>query len=459
MTNNIDKEITNKDGSIKEEFIDLMEDKGPECSILCKVLSTKSMMILNSNNIDRNFFVKYQPLYDFINDHVKKYGQVPDTSTIAIQFPDFTIFDVQESDQYLVDRMYEQHTFRMSCIVLKKLEPLLEADAQKAVEYLQQEIPKLAGITPLNSFDAIEKAPERLAEYEYLIEHQDDYFITCGFPEFDEIMGGFKKEDLVILLARPNQGKSWVIDKMALAAHYQNKRVGIYLGEMSKTDVGFRLDTLDSHISNTCLQRGNKVVHGAYRDYIAELQKQENPIFIVTQKDFNGRPTTAKLQAFIEKERLDILFVDQLYNVQPTTKSKDRRLQFEEISQEFLDITMRFGVPIVCAAQAKRKVSEDDREDKLPLLEDIAESDSIGQIATRVISMCQKDGNLLLKLVKNRNLALGPKIAYLWNIDKGLFEYNPEGANSHTEEDDGPKKIPASRRRGGAMKRPTSEVF
>ena len=73
--------------------------------------------------------------------------------------------------------------------------------------------------------------------------------------------------------------------------------------------------------------------------------------------------------------------------------------------------------------------------------------------------MCQKDGNLLLKLVKNRNLALGPKIAYLWNIDKGLFEYNPAGANSNIEEDEGPRKIPASRRKGGNMKRPTSEVF
>ena len=59
MENNLDREITNKDGSIKEEFVDLMEDKGPECSILCKVLSSKSMMILNSNNIDRNFFVNF----------------------------------------------------------------------------------------------------------------------------------------------------------------------------------------------------------------------------------------------------------------------------------------------------------------------------------------------------------------------------------------------------------------
>ncbi len=452
----IDKEISNKDGSIKEQYLELMEDKGPECSILCKVLSSKSMMILNSNNIDGQFFVKYKPLYEFIVEHNKKYGQVPDISTVAIEFPDFTIFDVQESDQYLVDRMYEQHLFRLSCITLKKLEPLLETDAVKAVEFLQQELPKLANVSPLNSYDAIEKAPERLKEYEYLIEHQNDYFIACGFPEFDEIMGGFKKEDFVILQARPNQGKSWVIDKMALSAHYQNKRVGIYLGEMSKIDVGFRLDTLDSHISNTCLQRGNKVVHNSYVDYITQIQNQENPIFIVTQKDFNGRPTTAKLQAFIEKEKLDILFVDQLYNVQPTSKSKDRRLQFEEICQEFLDITMRFGVPIVCAAQSKRKVSEDDREDRLPLLEDIAESDSVGQIATRVISMCQKDGNLLLKLVKNRNLALGQKVAYLWNIDKGLFEYNPEGINNNTEETE-PKKIPASRRRG--LKKVSSEVF
>ena len=454
---NIEEEILNKDGGIKEEFIDLMEDKGPECSILCKVLNTKSMMILNSNNIDGSFFVKYKPLYDFINDHVSKYGQVPDISTIAIEFPDFSIFDVQESDQYLVDRIYEQHTFRMCCISLKKLEPLLQQDAQKAVEFLQQEIPKLANITPLNSYDLVEKSPERLQEYEAMLDKQEEYFINTGFPEFDNIMGGFKKEDLVILLARPNQGKSWLAFKFALEAWKQGKRVGIYSGEMSKTDVGYRLDTLDSHISNTCLQRGNKVVHGAYKDYIEFLSKQEIPILVTTQKDFNGRPTTAKLQAFIEKEKLDILFVDQLYSVQPTTKSRDRRLQFEEVMQESLDITMRLGIPIVYTCQASRKTVGDEAEkDKLPRLEHIAESDSIGQIATRVISMCQYEGNLLLKMAKNRNLALGEKVAYLWNIDKGLFEYNPDGNSSNTEEN--PKKIPASRRRG-SMKRQGSEVF
>ena len=261
-----------------------------------------------------------------------------------------------------------------------------------------------------------------------MLDKQDEYLINTGFPEFDNIMGGFKKEDLVILLARPNQGKSWIVDKFALEAWHQGKRVGIYSGEMSKTDVGYRLDTLDSHISNTCLQRGNKAVHGNYKDYIEFLQKQETPIFVTTQKDFNGRPTTAKLQAFIEKEKLDILFVDQLYSVQPTTKSRDRRLQFEEVMQESLDITMRLGVPIVYTCQASRKtVGEDAEKDKLPRLEHIAESDSIGQIATRVISMCQNEGNLLLKMAKNRNLALGDKVAYLWNIDKGLFEFNPDG--------------------------------
>ena len=59
-------------------------------------------------------------------------------------------------------------------------------------------------------------------------------------------------------------------------------------------------------------------------------------------------------------------------------------------------------------------------------------------------------------MAKNRNLALGDKVAYLWNIDKGLFEFNPDGASSKTE--DNPKKIPASRRRGGAKKQ-GSEVF
>jgi replicative DNA helicase len=452
----IEESILDKNGNVKSEYEELMEDKGPECSILCKVLNTKSLTILNSNNIDETFFVKYRPIYDFIVDHASRYGQVPDISTISIQFPDFVIFDVQESDQYLVDTMYEQHLFRLSCVTLKKLEPLLQSDSLKAVEYLQQEIPKLAGITPLNTVDLVKNAPSRFEEYEKMIGNQTEYFINTGFPELDDIMGGWKQEEIAIVLGRPNQGKSWVLHKFALEAWKQGKRVGIYSGEMGKNDVGYRLDTLDSHISNTCLQRGNNVVHGAYKDYVNALQQQNIPIFITTQSDFNGRPTVAKLQSFIEKEKLDILFVDQLSLVQPSTKSRDRRLQYEEIMQEFLDVTMRFHVPIICACQANRKITEDDALDKLPRIEHISESDAIGQVATRVVSMCQQEGNLLLRMCKNRNLALGSKLAYLWNIDKGLFEFNEMGVDSTPTTREEPHKIPSNRRRG---RQQTSEVF
>ena len=454
---NLDKQITDNSGNIKEEFQELMEDKGPECSILCKVLTSKSMSVLTTNGIDESFFVKYKPLYQFIKEHNDKYNQVPDVSTIAIQFPDFTIFEVQESDQYLVDRMYEQHTFRLSCITLKNLEPLLQKDANKAVEYLQQEIPKLASITPFNSFDLISQADVRYEEYERMLGHTNDYFIATGFKELDEIIGGWKKEEIAIVLARPNQGKSWLLHKFALEAWKQGKNVGIYSGEMGKSDVGYRLDTLYSHISNTCIQRGNKVVQGTYKEYIDNVRKVPNPIHITTQKDFNGRPTVEKLQTFIEKEKLDILFVDQLSLIQPDTKIRDRRLQYENIMQKFLDVTMRFQVPIICACQAGRKTLEDDAEkDKLPRLEHISESDAIGQVATRVLAMCQNDGNLLLKMAKNRNLALGNKLAYLWDIDKGTFEFNPQGASNPL--DSVTTQMPHNRRRGG-MKRPESDIF
>ena len=51
-------------------------------------------------------------------------------------------------------------------------------------------------------------------------------------------------------------GKTWIGLKFAMAAALAGERVGIYSGEMSERKVGYRFDTLVSHISNYAITRG-----------------------------------------------------------------------------------------------------------------------------------------------------------------------------------------------------------
>ena len=103
--------------------------------------------------------------------------------------------------------------------------------------------------------------------YDDYIDRTEDwkkFFVKTGFPELDQIIGGWdRKEELATIVARSNMGKSWILIKCACAAAEQGLRVGIYSGEMSARKVGYRIDTLIGHISNTALTKGKREIQGS----------------------------------------------------------------------------------------------------------------------------------------------------------------------------------------------------
>ena len=82
-----------------------------QLQVLNKVLQDKSLALLNNNGITSEYFSDYGPEYQFIIDHVKEYGNVPDDETILEQFPGFELLNILETDQYLVDKIREEHLY------------------------------------------------------------------------------------------------------------------------------------------------------------------------------------------------------------------------------------------------------------------------------------------------------------------------------------------------------------
>ena len=111
--------------------------------------------------------------------------------------------------------------------------------------------------------------------YQDYVDRCNDYlkfYVRTGFPELDEVIGGWdRNEELATIAARPGVGKSWVLLKCASAALEQGLQVGIYSGEMSERKVGYRFDTLVSHISNYAITKGIADVQNEYKSYIDTL--------------------------------------------------------------------------------------------------------------------------------------------------------------------------------------------
>ena len=407
-----------------------------DIQLLSKVLESGNIDVITHNGLNSDYFPNYNEEFKFIVNHYKQYGKVPDKETFLTQFPDFTIIKCQESDAYLLDKLNEQYLFNRLAPVLKKVEELINTDSRKTIEYLQQEIPFLTSNLRLEAKDIVKDADERIAE----LERRKDgkFFITTGFKELDNALMGWQRgEDLVTIIGRVNEGKSWTLLKFLEEAWKAGYRVGLYSGEMSSIQMGFRFDTIYNNFSNFTLTRGNQDIE-SYKKYIEEL-KSKNSFFIVTPEDLGGNCTVSKLEAFIQKYKLDILGVDQ-YSLMEDEEAKPNqplRTKYDNISKGLFLLSCKYHIPILAAVQANRNAvlnTNGKKKEEGPKLEHISESDAIAHNSSRVIAMRQNDGKLEFEIVKNRIGGRNGKYLYRWLIDTGKFEYVPTLANNDTEQ-------------------------
>ena len=219
--------------------------------LLNKVLKTSDMSIVVDNNLTSDMFIEYENEFNFIQDFYNKYGKVPDTETFLSNFPEFNLVDVQESDDYLLDKLNEEYLYYKTVPVVQEVANLLKTNSEDAVQYLIQQLPNLTNLQKTEGVDIIHNAEYRLDEFKNKQKGEDNKYITTGFKELDTIFKGFSRgEELVVLFARIGQGKSWVLNKMLAHSWELGYTVGLISPEMSATKIGYRFDTLVGHFSN-----------------------------------------------------------------------------------------------------------------------------------------------------------------------------------------------------------------
>ena len=275
-------------------------------------MQTKDFTIAKKNGLDSSYFPPFEAQFDFISKHLERFGNVPDVVTFLDNFPEFPIdTDVNETDEYLLDRLYEEYGFRKFAPFLSELNKKVLQNSRDAYDYMLAYMSNLKPHAVVHGIDIIKEAKERYDLYANRQEEGYDATISSGMIELDDIFGGWEYgEELVTIVARTNQGKSWLCLKFLTEAWKQGKKVGLYSGEMSHIKLGYRFDALFKNFSNKALMRGRPAE--GYKDYIDALSKNDTPFHIITQKEFgNRRPTIPMLRQFIEENELDILGIDQ----------------------------------------------------------------------------------------------------------------------------------------------------
>ena len=399
-----------------------------QLQILNKILLSKDFSIIRNNDITVDFFdPPYDTYFRYINEHYEQYGNVPDKETFLSKFNEFDLVQVTESDNALVDLLFEEHTFNILVNVVQTVANKAQDNSIAAVEYLKAQLPNLNTRTTRTYVDIIKQAENRLKEVEDKVNSEKAWFIPTGFPELDNVVNGWSRgEEYVVIFARTGQGKSWILVKAAQHAWEIGYNVGYISPEMSPNRIGYRFDTHNNHFSNNELLSGRVDIQ-AYRDYITSLKQKENKFIVAIPNDFNKRITVSKLRNFVKDNSLDMLCIDGItYLSDERAKDRDNKTtSLTNISEDLMLLSVELQIPILVVVQSNRGGVRAEEERGTPELENIRDSDGIAQNATKVISLRQTGPGLEMGIKKNRDGSTNVKLVYTWDIDTGIFTYIP----------------------------------
>ena len=411
--------------------------------IINKILQTKDYSFITLNNLTAEYFFNYKAEYEFIKTHYDTYHAVPDRLTFLNSFPDFVIQDVNEPDNYLIEQLYNDYNQSYLASRFNGIKKLLEADdTAGATKFFLESIEKLHIGSALKCTDIMSDT-SRYDRYLDMIANQSKYFISTGFPELDKIITGIdRRNENMVIAARTGVGKSWLLLAMAATASRQGLAVGIYSGEMSVDKVAYRIDTLIGNIDNKKISRGELFYKDHYKNYLDSLKcSKYGPIKVLTPNDIAGPATVDALQAFIEKEHLDILFIDQYSLLEDTSRAKVAHEKVANISKAVKNLQVLKQIPIISVSQMNRTKNEDKTQDTTQ----IALSDRIGQDATIILMLDKQESEdpahkgshkVTLNLVKSRDGGDGRKLDYLWDFNTGIYKYISNSNDGVTSEED-----------------------
>ena len=228
--------------------------------------------------------------------------------------------------------------------------------------------------------------------------------LSTGMPDLDQVTMGLKKGELILIAARPGQGKtSMALNLARYIGEHSGQTVAVFSLEMSREELVQRL------LSSAAMVDGKKLAMGRLspaewdRVVAAAAQLSKTDIRV----DDNSTLSVADMNAQCRRlGNLGLVVIDYLQLMQTSGSghsyaSESRTQAVSDMSRMLKIMAKELNVPVICLSQLNR--ANEGRTNKRPMLSDLRESGSIEQDADIVIAL-YRDG-YYNKETENPNLA------------------------------------------------------
>jgi replicative DNA helicase len=228
--------------------------------------------------------------------------------------------------------------------------------------------------------------------------------LSTGLVDLDRKLGGLHASDLLILAGRPSMGKTSLATNIAfnIARAYRRGRrpdssegavdggvVGFFSLEMSAEQLAARILSEAAEVPSEQIRRGD-MTETEFRRFVEAAKALEAcPLYIDDTPALPISQLAARARRLKRTHGLDLLIVDYLQLVRPTSAKDSRVNEVSEITQGLKAIAKELDIPVLALSQLSRQVES--REDKRPQLSDLRESGSIEQDADVVMFVFREE--------------------------------------------------------------------
>lgn len=334
-------------------------------------------------------------LFEDIQTHVDKYGSLPKPGTVDVAVP-----EELETPEYYLSDVVSRFTHRTIVTTMKAAQiELTEKAPEVALDLFREMLIDLTARNNANQIVDFASDGATLLDQEYFQLTKSHLMpgVYTGYPTLDAMLGTLRGGDIMSIVGRPSQGKTYQLLRMAHHAwHYQAKRVMFVSMEMKPLALIQRITAMHQKMSITLLRKGEilKKKHKKILADMHELETSHEKFWIV---DGNLTSKASDIVMLCHQMKPDILYIDGAYMLQ----IDDRRApRYERIASSLetvkSEIATRQGVPSVLSYQFNKKGAKEKE------LENIGGSDAVGQISSCVLALFEKEMGSVENIVKKK---------------------------------------------------------
>lgn len=393
-----------------------------EYRLVSKVILDRNIIPVIERGIKDDWIVDddLRRVWKFVREHYTNYREVPTAVAVNDNFPNFKTLMVEDSLDYLIDKMVE---FRRRTLTRRGVEDVVQQLNQNDHEAALLEMSKALtvineqGIVGTTHIDVTSNPDKFWEEYEN-VQGSKLLGLPTGFAQIDEATAGLQGGQLITVIAPPKTGKSQIALRIAANVHGAGWVPLFQSFEMNNHEQALRYNAMEAHISLSRLRQG-KLEPAEETRFLAHLDSLKGDKSFHFVDAVNGLTVDA-LIAKAEQLTPDILIVDGVYlMLDQVTGESNTPQALTNITRGLKRVAQKLNIPVIITTQTllwkmkSGKVSADS----------IGYSSSFFQDSDVILGLdpVETDNKLRnLRVVQSRNS--GPtENSITWNWDKGCF--------------------------------------